>query len=146
MQYLAFNQRNEFPPVNYSNNPSSYLTSYHHNQNWYVPEFHQTPYELFAKPELPVQWPIESQMNAELLTENNGNVGGPTVGSAGGPTGGNVGGPIGSPTDGPTSYFYNGNGQIDFDKVLSTVGQLANTYHQVSPIVKQFSTLVKTFR
>lgn len=35
---------------------------------------------------------------------------------------------------------------FDLDKMLSTVGQLANTYHQVSPIVKQFGSLIKTFR
>ncbi|WP_077297767.1 YppG family protein [Virgibacillus pantothenticus] len=35
---------------------------------------------------------------------------------------------------------------FDLDKMLSTVGQLANTYHQVSPIVKQFGSFIKAFR
>lgn len=34
---------------------------------------------------------------------------------------------------------------LNFDSVISKVGQLASTYHQVSPIVKQFSTFVKGF-
>lgn len=34
---------------------------------------------------------------------------------------------------------------LNFDTVISKVGQIASTYHQVSPIVKQFSTFVKGF-
>ncbi|MDY0410442.1 hypothetical protein ACFFIS_16345 [Virgibacillus soli] len=41
--------------------------------------------------------------------------------------------------------YPNQKGQFDLDKVLTTVGQLANTYHQVSPIVKQVGSLLKTF-
>lgn len=39
-----------------------------------------------------------------------------------------------------------GNEQIDFDKLLTSIGQLASTYHQVSPIVKQIGSLVKLLR
>ncbi|GIO24337.1 hypothetical protein [Oceanobacillus sp. J11TS1] len=39
----------------------------------------------------------------------------------------------------------NGNNPLDFDTVISKVGKIASTYHQVSPIVKQFSTFVKGF-
>lgn len=39
----------------------------------------------------------------------------------------------------------NENNPFNFDTVISKVGQLASTYHQVSPIVKQFSTFVKGF-
>ncbi len=39
----------------------------------------------------------------------------------------------------------NENNPLNFDTVISKVGQLASTYHQVSPIVKQFSTFVKGF-
>ncbi|GEN32311.1 hypothetical protein HNQ35_002657 [Cerasibacillus quisquiliarum] len=42
-------------------------------------------------------------------------------------------------------YFYDANGQLDIDKMLSTVGQVANIYHQVSPIVKQFGAFMKHF-
>lgn len=44
------------------------------------------------------------------------------------------------------TQFQNAEGQLDVDKMLNTVGQLANTYHQVAPIVKQFSSFMKTFR
>ncbi|WP_087974521.1 YppG family protein [Oceanobacillus rekensis] len=138
MRYRSYIQPQDYPPVNYNFNPSQNHTSHYPNENWNVPESYQTPYELFAKPEMPVQWLYESQMDADPLKANTGNIGGASEGF----TGENASGPAG----GPTSYFNNGNGQIDFDKVLSTVGQLANTYHQVSPIVKQFSSLIKNFR
>ncbi|TQS76425.1 hypothetical protein DX933_00850 [Ornithinibacillus gellani] len=50
------------------------------------------------------------------------------------------------PSSNAPSPFQNTNGQIDFDKMLSTVGQIANTYHQVAPIVKQFGALMKSIR
>lgn len=37
-------------------------------------------------------------------------------------------------------------GQLDFDKMISSIGQIASTYHQVSPIVKQLSSLMKMIR
>ncbi|WP_194165529.1 YppG family protein [Oceanobacillus sp. CFH 90083] len=37
------------------------------------------------------------------------------------------------------------NNPFNFDTMISKVSQLASTYHQVSPIVKQFSTFVKGF-
>lgn len=40
----------------------------------------------------------------------------------------------------------NENNPLNFDTVISKVGQIASTYHQVSPIVKEFSTFVKGFR
>nr|CDQ37473.1 hypothetical protein BN993_07024 [Virgibacillus halodenitrificans] len=48
--------------------------------------------------------------------------------------------------NGLLNYFQDNEGQMDLDKMLSTVGQLANTYHQVSPIVKQFGSFIKNFR
>lgn len=50
------------------------------------------------------------------------------------------------PSPNAPSPFQNTNGQIDFDKMLSTVGQIANTYHQVAPIVKQFGSFMKSIR
>lgn len=44
------------------------------------------------------------------------------------------------------AQFQNGDGQIDVDKMLGTVGQLANTYHQVAPIIKQLGSFMKNFR
>ena len=39
----------------------------------------------------------------------------------------------------------NENNPFNFDTMISKVSQLASTYHQVSPIVKQFGTFVKGF-
>lgn len=44
------------------------------------------------------------------------------------------------------NQFKNEDGQMDMDKVLSTVGQLANTVQQVSPVIKQVSSIIKAFR
>ncbi|QHS24108.1 hypothetical protein GWK91_14800 [Virgibacillus sp. MSP4-1] len=42
--------------------------------------------------------------------------------------------------------FQDQNGQMDFDKVFSTVGQVVDTVHQVSPIVKQVGSFMKNFK
>lgn len=42
--------------------------------------------------------------------------------------------------------FQDDEGQIDINKMLSTVGQLANTVQQVSPVIKQVGSLVNSFR
>lgn len=94
-----------------------YPTSYPVNSN---PPQPTTPYELFAKPVQPLNWMDPSVGN------NSMNQGGSQQG---------VNGP-----------FTGNDGQLDFDKMLSTIGQLASTYHQVSPIVKQFSSLMKLVR
>ncbi|HLR52133.1 MAG TPA: YppG family protein [Candidatus Avamphibacillus sp.] len=44
------------------------------------------------------------------------------------------------------SQFQNTEGQLDVDKMINTVGQLASTYHQVAPIIKQFGAFIKNFR
>ncbi len=49
-------------------------------------------------------------------------------------------------TAGNPGSFTDNNGQIEFDKLLSSINQVAGTYHQVSPIVKQLGSLVKMFR
>ncbi|WP_017753499.1 YppG family protein [Calidifontibacillus oryziterrae] len=40
------------------------------------------------------------------------------------------------------SYFYDKNGNFDFNKMLTTVGQVSNTVKQVSPLLKQFGSLL----
>lgn len=44
------------------------------------------------------------------------------------------------------TQFQNESGQIDVNKMLSTVGQLANTVQQVTPVVKQLGDFIKGFR
>lgn len=48
---------------------------------------------------------------------------------------------------GAFSYqFLNEHGQVDVNKMLSTVGQLAQTVQQVSPVIKQVNDIVQSFR
>lgn len=43
-------------------------------------------------------------------------------------------------------YFKDENGQMDFDKIFSTVGQFTNTVKQVTPMFQQVGSLIKVFR
>jgi hypothetical protein len=85
---------------------------------------HQTPYEYFAKPQQP-SWP-------NLMQQTQGDYPPPQ--------------PPMKPAGSLMSNFQNEDGKVDIDKMLGTVGQMANTYHQVSPIFKQFGTFLKGFR
>jgi len=84
---------------------------------------HQTPYEYFAKPQQP-NWP-------DMTEQSQGNY---------------ANQPPMKPVNSFMSNFQNQDGKVDIDKMLGTVGQMANTYHQVSPIFKQFGTFLKGFR
>ncbi|WP_173917772.1 YppG family protein [Halobacillus sp. Marseille-Q1614] len=44
------------------------------------------------------------------------------------------------------SYFQDDKGQIDFDKMMSTTGQVMQTIQQVSPVVKGIGSFVKGMR
>ncbi|MFC7063674.1 YppG family protein [Halobacillus seohaensis] len=44
------------------------------------------------------------------------------------------------------NYFQDENGQLDFDKMMSTTGQVMQTIQQVSPMVKGIGTFVKGLR
>lgn len=44
------------------------------------------------------------------------------------------------------NQFQGSDGQLDFNKMLSTVGQLANTVQQVSPVIQQVGSLMKSFK
>lgn len=128
-----------------------------HSQPYLSPPY-QSPYDSFAKPQQPMSWP-ESKFQTSQQHMYHGWNGQPS------PQGMHQG-LNGQPS--PQSMQQMGMqssqnmeqeanmqqtqqstapGQsFDLDKMLSTVGQLANTYHQVSPIVKQFGSLIKTFR
>lgn len=81
-----------------------------------------TPFEQFKKPDQPVNWQSVTQTNPNYYSTNQN-----------------------SQTN-FMYYFYDENGQIDIDKMLSTVGQVANTVQQVSPVIKQVSSLIKAFK
>lgn len=110
--------------------------SYYSQQDYYpnaspygfVPHY-KTPFEQFAKPKQPMNWypkqqqqfyyppPQSNKPNHQSHQVNN-----------------------------LKAYFQDSNGQVDFDKMFSTVGQLANTVQQVSPVIKQFGSLIKSFK
>ncbi len=49
-------------------------------------------------------------------------------------------------TKGLATYFQDKNGQMDINKMMSTVGQMASTVQQVSPIVKSLGSFLKILR
>ncbi|SDK30851.1 YppG family protein [Sediminibacillus albus] len=54
------------------------------------------------------------------------------------------GGPGGlQPVNGFIHYFQDKNGQVDIDKMLTTVGQMANTVQQVAPLFKGVGSFIK---
>lgn len=50
--------------------------------------------------------------------------------------------PIQPPMNSLVSYFHDKDGNLDLNKMLSTVGQVSNTIKQVSPLFKQFGTFL----
>lgn len=95
-----------------------------YHQEWHyppIPQTHpayfQTPFEQFSKPEQPANWPANMQANNASLPPAKSN--------------------------GLFSYFQNKDGQVDLDKMFSTVGQFANTVQQISPVVKQVGSIMK---
>lgn len=44
------------------------------------------------------------------------------------------------------AQFQTQEGQMDVQKMLSTVGQLANTVQQVSPVIKEIGAMIRVFR
>lgn len=125
MQFRPYSQ-----PVNptgsFYQNPYQYQQQQQQNpysQMHGPPPLQQTAYEQFAKPQQPMFWDNSMQSNSNLNPQSNMN-----------------------PPNGIINYFQDEEGHMDFDKMLSTVGQIASTYHQVSPIVKQVGSLIKIFR
>lgn len=85
------------------------------------PYGYQTPFEYFQKPEPPG------------LSYGNNNADPAMYGNM-------------PPKANLMGQFQKEDGQLDLDKVLTTVGQLANTYHQVYPIIQQFNGFLKNFK
>lgn len=86
-------------------------------------QFHQTPFQYYAKPSQLPNWP--NQMNNNFNYDENIN---PTMQS-------NF-----------LTQFQTTGGQLDVEKMLSTVSQLAHTVQQVSPVIKQFGSAIKSLR
>lgn len=47
---------------------------------------------------------------------------------------------------GVMGYFHDDKGQLDVDKMLSTVGHMASTFQQLTPVVKSLGSLFSAFR
>lgn len=98
---------------------------FHNNLSPYQYTSGQTPFEYFEKPRQPTHWPNEMQQyqypeyNQPIQPFNQSNI---------------------------LAQFKDQNGQVDINKTLSTVGQFANTVQQVTPVIKQISDLLKSFR
>jgi len=84
------------------------------------PEYHPNlnPYSYFQKPPIPMQ-NTPFQTNSMKKTKNQN----PLLG-----------------------YFQTDKGEMDMDKVFHTVNQLASTYQQVSPLVKNVGNFIKTIQ
>lgn len=81
------------------------------------PPIMEGPYVQFAKPPQPNQWNPYYSLQQQF----------PQYGQ--------------NPQKGLAQYFQDKNGQLDLDKMLSTMGQVANTANQFSPLVKSLSSL-----
>lgn len=99
-------------------------------QNWSyqevplsVPAYSQTPFDYFAKPAQPNNWPGYPNPSSGPSPQPKPNV-----------------------PNGLLTYFQDKDGHVDLDKMFSTVGQFANTFQQITPVVKQVGSLMKNLK
>ncbi|HLR14399.1 MAG TPA: YppG family protein [Bacillota bacterium] len=79
-----------------------------------------SPYEMYAKPPQPEGWSGQLNDGYFQMPEKKSNS--------------------------IMAHFYDENGQMDLQKMLSTVNQLANTFQQVTPVIQQLGSLVRFIR
>src|SRR5690625_4705272 len=103
--------------------PANHLPYYH---NYYpsIPQQQAQPFTYMQQPSRPPIGPYQPNVNPQQRPPFNGQ-----------PFTANI-----------MQQFQDADGQVDINKMLSTVGQLANTVQQVSPMIKQFGTFVSGFR
>ncbi|MFC4402050.1 YppG family protein [Gracilibacillus xinjiangensis] len=93
---------------------------YYDMQKPYPPkQIPMTPFQYYQKPNLPLPY---YQSNQTMKP------------------------PFGKQANSILSYFQTKDGEMDYDKVFHTVNQLAATYQQVSPLFKNVSNIVKSFK
>lgn len=85
-----------------------------------MPVYSQTPFEYFAKPAQPTSWPgaFGPQSKSASAFKSNEFL----------------------------TYFQDKDGQLDLHKMLTTAEQFANTFQQITPLVKQVGSLVKSLK
>lgn len=109
-------QPNIYNSYPHVNNQQPYQSSY--SPHFSSPQL--TPYELYAKPAQPMNW-MQTETEQPVYNQS-------------------------SAQQGIAGVFTDQNGQVDIEKALSSIGQIASTYHQVSPIVQQLGSLLKILR
>jgi hypothetical protein len=82
-----------------------------------------TPYDYFKKPPLAPYWHAYAQPTNVYQPKQQAQL-----------------------TKGLASYFQDKNGQMDINKMMSTVGQMATTVQQVSPIVKSLGSFLNILK
>jgi len=90
---------------------------------FYHSDFITTPYKQFAKPEQPDDL-LQSIFPADLYDRKEAN----------------------HSTAGIMTPFLNQEGQLDIDKVFSTVGKASSVYQQLSPVIRDVGTLITNFK
>lgn len=90
-----------------------------HSQS-FVGQSSISPYEMYAKPPQPEEWAGQMDEGYFQMPKKQPN-------------------PI-------MAHFYDENGQMDVQKMLSTVNQLANTFQQVTPVIQQLGSFVRLIR
>ncbi|GAA0610610.1 hypothetical protein GCM10009001_29880 [Virgibacillus siamensis] len=106
---------------NYANHERPYMQQSPFNKP--VPkqkETPQTPFEYFSKPKQPLNWHPVNKSGSQFHKAAEGNE--------------------------LFHYFEEKKEDVDLDKLMSTIGQVANTVQQVSPVVKQIGALMKQFK
>lgn len=90
---------------------------------YYHPDFITTPYEQFAKPAQPDNL-LQSIIPADLYPKTKAD----------------------HSSAGLMTPFLDRDGQLDIDKIFSTVGKASNVYQQLSPVIKDIGTVITNFK
>lgn len=119
------NRQTEPEPYTYNPYPPGYFSQW---GGWQQAQQAQppqqvTPYEYFKKPPLAPYWHAYAQPTNIQQPKQQAQL-----------------------TKGLATYFQDKNGQMDINKMMSTVGQMASTVQQVSPIVKSLGSFLKILR
>lgn len=130
--HSPFQQANYQDPV-YYNHPvpnQSYSSDYYQNEQVHQ----QSPFEYYSKPSQPESWPYPMfQQPNDYQLQQQGPYFQQQIQQS-------------NPSSGFLAQFQTPEGQMDVQKMLSTVGQLANTVQQVSPVIKEIGAMIRVFR
>ncbi|MFG6121481.1 MULTISPECIES: YppG family protein [Thalassobacillus] len=111
------------PQYPYHYQPMMEENFYNQPQNWEMAPTPGNPFELYTKPMFPQQNNMYNSYGQQPFYANSGM----------------------NPKN-MAGYFQDQNGQLDMDKMMKTVGQLAQTANQLSPIMKGIGGFIKGMR